>query len=130
MLCTAVPFFVGATWRLPDTYHSAGLRRGTATLKFYEDRDILLRHRGRSRSRHSDRAMPAGTEPEVRSSDEPGPAPGTHGGAVRRPLLLARPLGCPLRHQARPGPVDANHRPNGLPRHEVHVVRSTAAWAY
>jgi hypothetical protein len=30
-LCTAVPFFVGATWRLPDTYHSAGLRWGTAT---------------------------------------------------------------------------------------------------
>jgi hypothetical protein len=28
---------------LPDTYHSAGLRRGTATLKFYEDRDILRR---------------------------------------------------------------------------------------
>ena len=33
---------VGATWRLPDTYHSAGSGRGTATLKFYEDRDILL----------------------------------------------------------------------------------------
>src|SRR3974390_1789029 len=30
------------TWRLPDTYHSAGTRRGTATLKFYEGRDILL----------------------------------------------------------------------------------------
>jgi hypothetical protein len=29
------------TWRLPDTYHSAGTRRGTATLKFYEGRDIL-----------------------------------------------------------------------------------------
>jgi hypothetical protein len=41
MLLTAVPFFVGATWRLPDTYHSAGFRRGTATLKFYGDRDIL-----------------------------------------------------------------------------------------
>ena|SRR6266511_1921561 len=42
MLLTAVPFFVvGATWRLPDTYHSAGSGRGTATLKFYEDRDIL-----------------------------------------------------------------------------------------
>jgi integrase len=41
-LLTAVPFFVvGATWRLPDTYHSAGSGRGTATLKFYEDRDIL-----------------------------------------------------------------------------------------
>jgi len=26
---------------LPDTYHSAGTRRGTATLKFYEGRDIL-----------------------------------------------------------------------------------------
>jgi len=30
------------TWRLPDTYHSAGTRRGTATLKFYEGRDILI----------------------------------------------------------------------------------------
>jgi hypothetical protein len=30
------------TWRLPDTYHSAGTRRGTATLKFYEGRDILV----------------------------------------------------------------------------------------
>jgi hypothetical protein len=29
-------------WRLPDTYHSAGHGRGTATLKFYEGRDILL----------------------------------------------------------------------------------------
>ncbi len=29
-------------WRLPDTYHSAGHRRGTATFKFYEGRDILL----------------------------------------------------------------------------------------
>jgi hypothetical protein len=29
------------TWSLPDTYHSAGHGRGTATLKFYEDRDIL-----------------------------------------------------------------------------------------
>jgi len=27
---------------LPDTYHSAGHGRGTATLKFYEGRDILL----------------------------------------------------------------------------------------
>jgi hypothetical protein len=42
MLFTAVPFsVVGATWRLPDTYHSAGSGRGTATLKFYEVRDIL-----------------------------------------------------------------------------------------
>jgi hypothetical protein len=42
MLLTAVPFsVVEATWRLLDTYHSAGSGRGTATLKFYEDRDIL-----------------------------------------------------------------------------------------
>ena len=34
------------TWRLPDTYHSAGTRRGTATLKFYEGRDILRTTRG------------------------------------------------------------------------------------
>src|SRR6266511_6004685 len=52
MLLTAVPFFVfGATWRLPDTYHSAGSGRGTATLKFYDDRDIL-----RSTSSRSDTA--------------------------------------------------------------------------
>jgi hypothetical protein len=30
-------------WRLPDTYHSAGHGRGTATLKFYEGRDVLGR---------------------------------------------------------------------------------------
>jgi hypothetical protein len=41
MLFTAVPLFVGATWRLPDTYQSPGFRRGTATVKFYIDRDIL-----------------------------------------------------------------------------------------
>jgi len=29
-------------WQLPDTYHSAGHGRGTATLKFHEGRDILL----------------------------------------------------------------------------------------
>ena len=29
------------TWQLPDTYHSAGHGQGTATLKFYEGRDIL-----------------------------------------------------------------------------------------
>jgi hypothetical protein len=29
------------TWRLPDTYHLAGGRQGTATFKFYEGRDIL-----------------------------------------------------------------------------------------
>jgi hypothetical protein len=33
------------TWRLPDTYHSAGTRRGTATVKFYEGRDILRQRR-------------------------------------------------------------------------------------
>src|SRR6266851_4699197 len=32
------------TWRLPDTYHLAGHGRGTATLKFYEGRDILVGH--------------------------------------------------------------------------------------
>ncbi len=31
------------TWQLPDTYHSAGHGRGTATLKFYEGRDILIK---------------------------------------------------------------------------------------
>ena len=41
MLLTAVPFLRRMTWRLPDTYHSAGHGRGTATLKFYEGRDIL-----------------------------------------------------------------------------------------
>jgi hypothetical protein len=40
-LLTAVPFLRRMTWRLPDTYHSAGHGRGTATLKFYEGRDIL-----------------------------------------------------------------------------------------
>jgi hypothetical protein len=29
------------TWRSPDTYHPAGLRRGTATSNFYDDRDNL-----------------------------------------------------------------------------------------
>jgi hypothetical protein len=41
MLLTAVPFLVGATWPLPDTYHLAGHGRGTATFKFYEVRDNL-----------------------------------------------------------------------------------------
>ena len=41
MLLTAVPFLRRTTWRLPDTYHLAGHGRGTATLKFYEGRDIL-----------------------------------------------------------------------------------------
>jgi hypothetical protein len=29
------------TWQLPDTYHSAGHGRGTASFKFYEGRDVL-----------------------------------------------------------------------------------------
>jgi hypothetical protein len=41
VLLTAVPFLRRMTWQLPDTYHSAGHGRGTATLKFYEGRDIL-----------------------------------------------------------------------------------------
>ena len=41
MLLTAVPFLRRMTWRSPDTYHLAGHGRGTATLKFYEGRDIL-----------------------------------------------------------------------------------------
>ena len=40
-MLTAVPFLRRMTWRLPDTYHSAGHGRGTATLKFYEGRGIL-----------------------------------------------------------------------------------------
>src|SRR5262245_23171360 len=56
MLLTAVPFsVVGATWRLPDTYHSAGSGRGTATLNFYEDRDILSRPRVRDSLRRGGR---------------------------------------------------------------------------
>jgi hypothetical protein len=41
VLLTAVPFLRRMTWRLPDTYHSAGNGQGTATLKFYEGRDNL-----------------------------------------------------------------------------------------
>ena len=41
MVLTAVPFLRRMTWRLPDTYHSAGHGRGTATLKFYEGWDNL-----------------------------------------------------------------------------------------
>jgi hypothetical protein len=43
VLLTAVPFLRRMTWRSPDTYHSAGHGRGTATLKFYEGRDNLPR---------------------------------------------------------------------------------------
>jgi len=42
VLLTAVPFLRRMTWRSPDTYHSAGNGRGTATLKFYEGRDNLV----------------------------------------------------------------------------------------
>jgi len=45
-LLTAVPFLRRTTWRLPDTYHSAGHGQGTATLKFYEGRDILTPRAG------------------------------------------------------------------------------------
>jgi hypothetical protein len=38
------------TWSLPDTYHSAGHGRGTATFKFYEGRDILFAAEPGSRS--------------------------------------------------------------------------------
>lgn len=31
------------SWRTPNSYREAGLRRGTATSKFYETRDNLLR---------------------------------------------------------------------------------------
>jgi hypothetical protein len=44
VLLTAVPFLRRMTWRLPDTYHSAGNGQGTATLKFYEGRDNLRRN--------------------------------------------------------------------------------------
>jgi hypothetical protein len=47
VLLTAVPFLRRMTWRLPDTYHSAGHGRGTATLKFYEGRDNLQQRPGR-----------------------------------------------------------------------------------
>jgi len=29
------------SWRTPDTYHTAGIERGTATSNFYETRDNL-----------------------------------------------------------------------------------------
>jgi len=43
VLLTAVPFLRRMTWQLPDTYHSAGHGRGTATLKFYEGRECAQR---------------------------------------------------------------------------------------
>jgi len=70
MLLTAVPFFVGATWRLPDTYHSAGFRRGTATLKFYGDRDILGANRRRVSSDTGTGSGPApGTSASVSTAE-------------------------------------------------------------
>jgi hypothetical protein len=39
-----VPFLVGCLWRTPDTYHLAGIRRGTATSNFHAHRDNLGRH--------------------------------------------------------------------------------------
>jgi hypothetical protein len=41
-------------WSLPDTYHSAGHGRGTATFKFYEGRDIL------EHAAHMRNVVPAG----------------------------------------------------------------------
>jgi hypothetical protein len=41
-LLTAVPFHRVFLVRPPVAYHSAGIRWGTATFKFYEGRDILL----------------------------------------------------------------------------------------
>ena len=46
------------TWRLPDTYHSAGNGRGTATLKFYEGRDNLAaRASGDTKTQKSRRVL-------------------------------------------------------------------------
>jgi hypothetical protein len=42
-------------WRLPDTYHLAGHGQGTATLKFYEGRDILPARDSRSTTNSSRR---------------------------------------------------------------------------
>src|SRR6266545_5066986 len=87
MLLTAVPFFVvGATWRLPDTYHSAGSGRGTATLKFYDDRDILGH---RSSRPHVGR--PAPRVACVARTDHVRELPPTHGRSASR-----RCAGCPL----------------------------------
>src|SRR5664280_3594724 len=36
-----VPFLVGCLWRTPDTYHLAGIKRGTATSNFHVHRDNL-----------------------------------------------------------------------------------------
>src|SRR5664280_250413 len=39
-----VPFLVGCLWRTPDTYHLAGIKRGTATSNFHVHRDNLSVH--------------------------------------------------------------------------------------
>jgi hypothetical protein len=36
-----VPFLIGCLRRTPETYHLAGIRRGTATSKFHVQRDNL-----------------------------------------------------------------------------------------
>jgi hypothetical protein len=42
-LVTAVPCLLGLLGGTPETYHSAGIRRGTATSNFHETRDNLRR---------------------------------------------------------------------------------------
>jgi len=37
----AVPFLIGCLDRTPETYHSVGIRRGTATSNFHLQRDNL-----------------------------------------------------------------------------------------
>jgi hypothetical protein len=36
-----VPFLIGCLRRTPDTYHLAGIKRGTATSNFHVQRDNL-----------------------------------------------------------------------------------------
>ena len=57
------------TWRLPDTYHSAGNGQGTATLKFYEGRDNLQSLRVTNKQQISDRYNAAITNLASRSID-------------------------------------------------------------
>ena len=40
----AVPFLIGCLDRTPETYHSVGIRRGTATSNFHLQRDNLRSH--------------------------------------------------------------------------------------
>ncbi|MGA2306991.1 MAG: hypothetical protein ABSH29_22790, partial [Acidimicrobiales bacterium] len=37
-----VPFLIGCLRRTPDTYHLAGIKRGTATSNFHAQRDNLV----------------------------------------------------------------------------------------